>query len=178
MRSDPRTAGAKERHEMVDAQAVERFVKAYTAKLDAGQKPTMTLEEAAKAYATKLDANPRAFLAETCVSAVKARLTERARRAPRGEVTRIEMGEEVDVELMEPLLDGTYAEATVKGHAWKCNECGRVWDRRWVASQCAGRGHSDTITFGPYGVRYVENGLPVGELKYYTHSCLRREKAS
>lgn len=76
---------------------------------------------------------------------------------------------------MEPMLDGSYSERTFEGYAWRCDECGLVWDRRRFADSCASRGHRPSFQEGPYGVRFVLNGVPQGNIHYYTRTALRRE---
>ena len=80
-------------------------------------------------------------------------------------------------EIMEPMLDGSFREATIdKSHNWRCDGCGLVWEKRWHAETCESRSHRASFEQGPYGVRYVENGRPVGDLKWYTRRAVRREK--
>lgn len=78
--------------------------------------------------------------------------------------------------IMTPTLDGGYVEHTIEAaHAWRCDGCGLVWEKRWHAEACEERGHVPSFQQGPYGVKYVENGQPVGDLRYYQRSAIRRE---
>lgn len=78
---------------------------------------------------------------------------------------------------MTPTLDGGFVEAhEEKAHAWRCDGCGLVWEKRWHAETCESRKHITSFEQGPYGVSRVENGKLVGNLKWYTRRAIRREK--
>lgn len=76
---------------------------------------------------------------------------------------------------MEPMLDGSYQEHVHDSWAWRCDGCGLVWDRKHHAAGCEARGHKARWDEGPYGVTMVLNGVPQGNLRYYTRQALRRE---
>ena len=89
-------------------------------------------------------------------------------------VTRREVSE---TSVMEPTLAGSYVETVLEQtHLWRCDGCGLVWEKRWHAQSCEERGHARSFDQGPYGVRYVENGRPVGNLRWYRRSAVRRER--
>jgi hypothetical protein len=91
-----------------------------------------------------------------------------------GKVTRCE---ERPSTFMTPLMDGGYAEHTAEqAHAWRCDGCGLVWEKRWHAETCTKRGHKTSFVQGPYGVRGVENGKLIGTPTYYTRRAIRREQ--
>lgn len=79
------------------------------------------------------------------------------------------------VETMDALLSGGYVEHQYEGHLWRCDGCGLVWEKRGFAEGCAARGHVAHWMAGPYGVTYVLNGVPQGNIRYYPRDAVRRE---
>lgn len=78
--------------------------------------------------------------------------------------------------VMEPTINGDYFERTIEGaHLWMCPKCRLVWQKRWHAEQCGARGHATSFEQGPYGCTGTLNGVPQGNLTYYTRSAVRRE---
>lgn len=72
-------------------------------------------------------------------------------------------------------IDSThYEEVTVEKNPWKCMECGLVWQTKHEAEECEGRKHAESYT-KRYGVRYVENGRPVGGYEV-TFKAIRKEE--
>jgi hypothetical protein len=49
--------------------------------------------------------------------------------------------ERMQVEVMEPLVDGTYKLTSVEKYGWLCLGCGLAWGIKWHAEQCEDRGH-------------------------------------
>lgn len=82
-------------------------------------------------------------------------------------------------EIMEAMLDGTWRERTTKGFSWQCADCGLIWEKRWHAETCGdnGRNHRASFEQGPYGITGTLNGVPQGNIKYYTRRAVGREKA-
>ena len=82
-------------------------------------------------------------------------------------------------EIMSPMMDGSYQERTTKGFSWQCADCGLIWEKRWHAETCGddGRNHHASFAQGPYGVTYVLDGVPQGNIKYYTRFAIGRGKA-
>ena len=77
--------------------------------------------------------------------------------------------------VMEPTLSGAYVERTYDCTLWRCEGCGRVWDKRWYAESCEGRGHVNSFDQGPYGCTGMVNGVPQGNLRWYTRAMIRRD---
>jgi hypothetical protein len=85
--------------------------------------------------------------------------------------------EQAATEMMTATMSGNYEPHTLEyAHLWRCDGCGLVWQKRWHAETCEGRGHKTSFQQGPYGVQRVENGKAVGTLTYYTRQAVRREK--
>lgn len=89
-------------------------------------------------------------------------------------ITRLER---IKTTSMEPMMDGSYREHQHDSWAWRCDDCGLVWDRKNLAEHCGERKHVPQFEDGPYGVKYVLNGVPQGNVHYYTRQAMRREKA-
>lgn len=66
----------------------------------------------------------------------------------------------------------TYEQETIKGFAWRCDECRLVWEKRWQADSCSRRKHA-AVFQQRYGGR-VENGEYRGG-KSYTRRAIRRD---
>ena len=77
---------------------------------------------------------------------------------------------------MTPLINGGFVEASEQAHEWRCDGCGLVWDKRNHAQDCEKRGHLAHWEAGPYGVTYVLNGVPQGNLRWYPRDAIRRER--
>ena len=69
-------------------------------------------------------------------------------------------------------------EASTNGEV-QCADCGLIWEKRWHAETCGddGRNHHASFAQGPYGVTYVLDGVPQGNIKYYTRFAIGRGKA-
>lgn len=103
------------------------------------------------------------------------RPTSQERAARDAGITRLER---VDTAFMEPHLAGDslhYVETTEEGYLYRCDECGLVWEKKWHARECAGRGHKTSFEQGPYGRCWIENGRMMGSPVYYTRRAVRRD---
>jgi hypothetical protein len=85
------------------------------------------------------------------------------------------LAETVETGSMEALVSGGYSERTYNAHLWKCSGCGLCWSRRRQAEDCEHRGHVARYEDGPYGVRFILNGVPQGDIHYYTRQAVRRD---
>lgn len=83
--------------------------------------------------------------------------------------------ERITAGTMSPTLDGGFIEIEFTGFAWRCDGCGLVWSRQHQAVNCAQRNHVPQYESQLYGVRRVENGVPVGYLHTFTRHALRKE---
>lgn len=70
--------------------------------------------------------------------------------------TRREM---VDCPFMEPYQDGSFVATSKVGYAWRCDDCGLVWDRKHYAENCGRRQHVAHWRRG-YGATMILNGVP------------------
>lgn len=84
--------------------------------------------------------------------------------------------ERIKAGAMMPTLEGGFIEVDYDGFAWKCDGCGLVWTRQHQAANCEKRGHVAEYESQLYGVKRVENGVPVGDLHTFTRRAIRREK--
>lgn len=75
---------------------------------------------------------------------------------------------------MEPMLHGYVQRTAEYASAWKCSDCGLVWQKKWYADTCGDRGHKSA--FQQHYGGYVLNGKYVGGTSY-TRQALRRELA-
>lgn len=69
-----------------------------------------------------------------------------------------------------------YVEKTYEGHAWMCNGCGLVWEKRHQAEGCRARGHKAVYVDKYYGRGAVVNGVFTGKVTTYERRAIRREK--
>lgn len=79
-----------------------------------------------------------------------------------------------EMTFMEMSINGDFEEVTVEKNPWQCLICGLVWQTKHEAEECESRGHVDNYT-KRYGVRYVENGRPVGGYEV-VFKALRKEQ--
>ena len=91
-------------------------------------------------------------------------------------MSKIAKRKKIETETSEPLLDGGYQTRSYEQFAWACLGCGLVWPRQSHAKGCEDRGHVTSFEDGPYGVTYIENGVPQGNPHYFTRRAIRREK--
>lgn len=86
--------------------------------------------------------------------------------------------ERITTQAMSPTMSGSYVQVQYDCYAWRCDTCGLVWDKKHLAVNCASRTHVQSFEDGPYGVTYVLNGVPQGNIHYYTRTAMRREKVA
>jgi len=67
--------------------------------------------------------------------------------------------------------NATYKERTITGFAWACDSCGLIWEKKWHAEGCTGRGHLRSFE-QRYG-GYVENGIHRGGTSFTRQSIGR-----
>jgi hypothetical protein len=91
-------------------------------------------------------------------------------------MSKVTMQGECTTDVMQPTMDGGYVQHSYNAKLWRCEGCGLVWDKKWYAETCESRGHIPTWEQGPYGVTHVSNGVPQGNLTYYTRQAVRRDK--
>lgn len=84
------------------------------------------------------------------------------------EVRRLDV---VDAAVMEPMLDGSFRETTIKKRSWQCLGCGLAWAIKWHAESCESRGHrvqwQQEYVRGP-----IVNGKPMYPPTYYPRYAL------
>jgi hypothetical protein len=85
---------------------------------------------------------------------------------------------------MEPMLDGSYTQMRTEKYPWKCKICGLIWQTREDAESCPYTRDNPFMRPKPphgasytrlYGVRYVENGVPRGNLREIAFHAMRKE---
>ncbi len=93
--------------------------------------------------------------------------------------------EKEEMTFMEPMLDGSYTEVEVEKYPWKCKICGLVWQTREDAENCPYELKPPFCPVKPphfptykrmYGVRYVENGSPRGNIYTVDFKAMRKEE--
>lgn len=93
-------------------------------------------------------------------------------------MSKVSMLEKVTTAYMEPLISGdadvTYIERSYEGNLYRCEGCGRCWDKKWYAETCADRRHVDSFP-QHYGWKQLGNGRWVPTTTY-TRRALRRDK--
>lgn len=90
-------------------------------------------------------------------------------------VTRLER---ITITVMEPNLCGdtlNYYEKETGGSAWRCDECGLVWDRKSYAEGCADRGHKTNFEQTYYGRGALVNGVFTGTVTTYERRPIRQD---
>ena len=87
----------------------------------------------------------------------------------------IRLSEKIDVEFMEPRIDGNslyYVPITHTVHLWKCDGCGLVWPTKNQANDCTKRGHKERYQQG-YGGYVDDRGYHPKDV--YTREAIRRD---